>query len=95
MTVLDLSLDDRNKLFCSSRSALGNYYLWRRGYDLRQHLSKSTFYRHRKILLTYGVDISVLHPNPERETVVPLQRIIEAVPVAIPDWAYERGLIVS
>lgn len=92
MTILDFSLE---QLYKTNRSVAGTYCYWRRGLDLHQFISKSTYYRHRKVLLTYGVDISVLHPNPERETVVPLQRIIEAVPVSISDWAYERGLIVS
>lgn len=92
MTILDLSVE---QLYEMPRAVSGTYCCWRRGFDLHQLVSKSTYYRHRKVLLTYGVDISVLHPNPERETVVPLQRVIEAVPVVTPDWAYERGLIVT
>ena len=67
--------------------------LWRQGADLRQLLSEPTYFRHRKKLLEYGVDISSMHLEPEHNNVVPLMRIIEAVPVANPAWAYERGLI--
>lgn len=92
MANLDLSLDELQKM---PRVVAGTYLMWRRGFDMSQHLSKSSFYRHRKILLTFDVDISIIHPYPERNNVVPVQRVIEAVPVAVPDWAYERGLIIK
>jgi hypothetical protein len=41
------------------------------------------------------VEISAMHLEPEHNNVVPQMRIIEAVPVAIPLWAYERGLIAA
>lgn len=77
------------------RAAQSSYQLWRQGADLRQLLPPRTFYRHRSILLEHGVDISSTHLAPEHNNVVPLMRIIEAVPVAIPAWAYERGLIAA
>lgn len=77
------------------RTVQGSYQLWRQGADLRQLLAKPTFYRHRKELLQYGIDINAMHLAPEHNNVVPLMRIIEAVPVAIPAWAYERGLIAA
>ena len=73
----------------------GSYTLWRQGADLRQLLAQNTFYRHRRELLTYGVDISAMHLTPEHNNIVPLMRIIEAVPVSNPTWAYERGLIAA
>ncbi|MDD2661599.1 MAG: phage/plasmid replication protein, II/X family [Methylococcales bacterium] len=73
----------------------GTYQLWRQGADLRQLLSRPTFYRNRKELLAYGVDINSTCLAPEHNNVVPLMRIIEAVPVSIPTWAYERGLIAA
>jgi II/X family phage/plasmid replication protein len=72
-----------------------SYKNWRDGVDLRQFLNKPTFYRHRKQLLDYGIDISAPHLTPEQNNVVPMMRIIEAVPVAIPSWAYERGLVAA
>jgi II/X family phage/plasmid replication protein len=77
------------------RTVQGSYQLWRQGANLRELLAKPTFYRHRKLLLEYGVDIAVNHLAPEFNNVVPMMRIIEAVPVAIPSWAYERGLIAA
>ncbi len=63
------------------------YLSWKEGYDVKSIMSKPTFYRHRKRLIEHGVDISIpktTKPN----NVVPLMRIIEAVPAEIPDWAY-------
>jgi II/X family phage/plasmid replication protein len=77
------------------RAVYGTYQHWRQGIDLRQFLAKPTFYRHRKILLEHGIDINATHLAPEHNNVVPLMRIIEAVPVANPAWAYERGLIAA
>ncbi|TRW99936.1 phage/plasmid replication protein, II/X family, partial [Candidatus Methylobacter oryzae] len=77
------------------RALMGTYQLWRQGADVRQLLSKPTYFRQRKLLLEYGVDISAMHLAPEQNNVVPMMRIIEAVPVAIPAWAYERGLIAA
>lgn len=65
----------------------GTYTLWREGYDLMSHMTKRTFYRHRKELLEYGVDITHKAPPRDKSNVVPLLRIIEAVPAAFPEWA--------
>lgn len=77
------------------RTLQGSFQLWRQGADLRQLLAKNTFYRHRRELLEYGIDINATHLAPEQNNVVPMMRIIEAVPVANPVWAYERGLIAA
>jgi II/X family phage/plasmid replication protein len=77
------------------RCLQGSYQLWRQGADLRQLLPHNTFYRHRKALQAYGIDINAPCLAPEHNNVVPLMRIIEAVPVATPAWAYERGLIAA
>ncbi len=73
----------------------GTYTLWRQGADLRQLLAQNTFYRHRKALLEFGIELNATCLAPEHNNVVPMLRIIEAVPVAIPSWAYERGLIAA
>jgi len=77
------------------RTLQGTYQLWRQGADLRQLLAKPTFYRHRSMLIEYGIDIAAMHLEPEYNNVVPLIRVIEAKPVGIPQWAYERGLIAA
>lgn len=70
----------------------GVYALWRNGDDLRATMSKTAFYRWRKQLLAYGIDISVVQPS-TKSNVIPLVRYLEAVPASIPDWAYEKGLV--
>ncbi|MEM9764128.1 MAG: phage/plasmid replication protein, II/X family [Pseudomonadota bacterium] len=61
------------------------YLLWAAGEDVREVLSRPTFYRHRKSLMAHGIDIAV--PGKERpKKVVPVLRVLEAKPACI-----ERG----
>ena len=70
------------------------YTAWANGEDLRQVLSRPTFYRYRTKLLEHGVDISIVQDKEaEQSNVVPMIRYLEAVPMGIPDWAYEKGLV--
>ena len=68
------------------------YQAWLNGDDLKTVLPRPTFYRYRKQILEYGVDISSKSPK-EKSNVIPLIRVLEAKPVGIPDWAYERNLV--
>jgi II/X family phage/plasmid replication protein len=86
-----LTLSGEMRLGPSERDALSRelrktYELWASGSDVRELLSRRTFYRHRARLLPLGVDIAVAQPNP-RANVVPLVRYIEAVPAPVPQWA--------
>jgi len=67
------------------------YDSWSSGKDLRSILSRPTFYRYRKELLNHGIDISVKQPE-KPNNVIPLIRVLEAVPASIPDWAYGTNL---
>ena len=70
------------------------YTAWANGEDLRQVLSRPTFYRYRTRLMEYGIDISIVKDiEKEQSNVVPMIRYLEAVPMGIPDWAYERNLV--
>ena len=70
------------------------YTAWVNGEDLRQVLSRPTFYRYRTRLMEYGIDISIVKDiEKEQSNVVPMIRYLEAVPMGIPDWAYEKGLV--
>lgn len=62
------------------------YQAWESGSDLRAILPARTFYRHRAALLPHGVDIATLVPR-EVSNVVPLFKVLEAVPVGVPEWA--------
>ena len=68
------------------------YQAWLNGDDLKSVLSRPTFYRYRKQILEYGIDISTKSLK-EKNNVIPLIRVLEAQPVGIPDWAYEKNLV--
>lgn len=70
------------------------YLLWNTGADPKKSLTERTYYRHRSELLKYGVDINFLPDSiTKMDNVVPLVRVLEAVPAEIPTWAYEQNLI--
>jgi II/X family phage/plasmid replication protein len=70
------------------------YLHWYNGVDLRSILTKATYYRHRKALLEYGIDIALRKETKKRPSnVVPLIRILEAQPASIPQWAFDQGLV--
>lgn len=70
------------------------YTAWVNGEDLRRVLSRPTFYRYRTRLLEYGIDISIVKDiEKEQSNVLPMIRYLEAVPMGIPDWAYQKGLV--
>jgi II/X family phage/plasmid replication protein len=72
------------------------YCLWEKGCDLKNTMKKATFHRHRNELLRYDVDIANQPDNITKlNNVVPLIRVLEAKPEAIPSWAYELKLIAS
>ncbi|TLT78968.1 phage/plasmid replication protein, II/X family, partial [Acinetobacter baumannii] len=68
------------------------YQTWLKGEDLLTIMSKSAFKGCRSEMLKYGIDISTKSPK-EKNNVIPLIRVLEAKPVGIPDWAYERNLV--
>lgn len=72
-----------DSLFPAQRTA---YAAWEAGNDLRQMMSRPSFYRLRAKLLPHGVDIATVMPR-EVSNVVPLFKVLEAVPVGVPDWA--------
>lgn len=85
---------DQSILETLPKSLTPVYALWEQGQDLRRFYSKAQFYKRRKQLLEYGVDISILKDsNSEQSNIVPMIRYLEAVPMCIPDWAYSKGLV--
>lgn len=67
------------------------YLAWKAGDDLSAALPKSSFYRYRRALLPYGIDLAVKVADP-LANVVPLVRTIEATPVDVPSWALGTDL---
>jgi II/X family phage/plasmid replication protein len=68
------------------------YQAWLNGDDLKSVFTHRTFYRVRKQMEKYGIDISTKSPK-EKNNVIPLIRVLEAKPVGIPDWAYDKKLV--
>jgi len=69
------------------------YTLWLEGHDLRDMMSKATYYRHCIELKELGINIDLRPESTQKSNVVPLIRILEAQPANIPNFAFERGLI--
>ena len=70
------------------------YQSWLDGHDLRTILTRPTFYRHRKSLLAYGIDISIKQDRKEAESsnVVPIRVVLVGKPVTVPEWALNTPL---
>ena len=70
------------------------YLLWQSGENLKDIISIRTFYRHRKALLKYDIDISIPRPSkPKTADVIPLGRVLELKPCGPPEWAYGTPLM--
>ena len=85
---------DQSILETLPKSLTPVYALWEQGQDLRRFYSKTAFYRWRTKLLEHGIDISIVKDlDAEPSNIVPMIRYLEAVPMGIPDWAYQKGLV--
>lgn len=73
------------------RRLRSTYALWETGHDCALFMKRASYYAHRKDLLVYGIDIS--KPKVSVTNVVPLIRVIEARPKAIPTWAENTPLL--
>lgn len=62
------------------------YLSWLAGHDLRAVMSRPSFYRLRAKLLPHGIDIATVQQQ-DASNVVPMIRVLEAVPAGVPDWA--------
>lgn len=75
------------------RHIQSTYLLWKQGSNLREILPHNTFFRHRRELLVFGIDINFYCETPDKNNIIPLVRVLEARPAEIPQWIYEKGLI--
>jgi II/X family phage/plasmid replication protein len=69
------------------------YTAWRMGENLSELMPKTSFYRYRKQLREYGIDIAIRCETHDRSNVVALIRVLEAKPCQIPQWAFDAGLV--
>ena len=66
---------------------LGVYILWRGGHDLRSIYPRNTFYRYRREMLPYDLDIGVIQAV-AHDNVIPLVRALRPEGIsAVPSWA--------
>jgi II/X family phage/plasmid replication protein len=85
------TVDDIERL---PRALRATFNLWKMGFDLRQQLSKPTYFRHKKIIFDrLGIDISVIQPKDAR--IIPLRQVISMnfEPAPIPEFAVKRNLV--
>lgn len=76
------------------RALQSTYLLWKGGHDLRARLAKPTFYRHRKELLPYGIDINLPCDRSEHASnVIRLKTVLEAKPCQIPNVFFDNDFI--
>ena len=66
--------------------------LYLKGDDLRQMLSRATFFRHAKFLRGYGLDIGEPRNVQQFPTVL---RVIDMQPVSAPSWYWNRSKFVD
>jgi len=98
MMLQNLNIADANMLDTTVIDGLptrlkGVYQLWLDGYDLRTMYPKNTFYRYRRSLMGYGVDISIKQDRAtESSNVVPIKVVLVGKPVSVPDWAINSPL---
>lgn len=74
---------DVNEITDLPRQVLSTYRMWAAGDDVINKISRATFYRHRKELIPYGVDIAI------KSNVVSLKtktRVIKLGPASMPEW---------
>ncbi|MGE6463795.1 phage/plasmid replication protein, II/X family [Pseudoalteromonas tetraodonis] len=91
MTEQSIRPDD---LFDIPKFAKSSYLMWSKGIDVREVHSIRKYYKDRKALLEFGIDISVPKPSiDENLNVINLKKTLELKPAGVPDWAYGTKLM--
>ncbi|AOE85528.1 phage/plasmid replication protein, II/X family [Pseudomonas sp. TCU-HL1] len=71
----------------------GTYALWKQGHDLKEMMPNGTYYRHREVLMGFGIDINIRCDRRDDSNVIPMIRVLEAKPAAIPSFFFEKNLV--
>lgn len=66
------------------------YDLWNDGHDLKGRYSKAKYFRIKKELLRYGIDISAKRA---KSNVIQLSRVLQVKPVETPQWIRENRVL--
>jgi II/X family phage/plasmid replication protein len=93
-----INMTDQIKLPTETANNLPNrlkstYTLWSEGHDLISVMSKATYYRQRKLLIDNGINIDIQACEVSTSNVIPMLRVVEAVPASIPEWAFAKNVI--
>jgi II/X family phage/plasmid replication protein len=88
---LEFNLKDREFDLDSLPTSLRTTYVaWTTGADVRNLLTRATYFRYRgQLLKLAGIDISVPPPVQPTAEIIPLRRVIDVKPCGRPDWADE------
>lgn len=69
------------------------YTAWKAGTDMKASLSRPTFYRYRRQLLPFGVDLAAMQPSKrDPSNVIPLRVTLVGKPATVPSWAIGTAL---
>lgn len=60
--------------------------MWLSGLNVRELMSQATFYRHRREILDYGVDISIRYCAEDKTKKAPIVSIVQLTSAPRPDW---------
>lgn len=71
----------------------GTYALWKQGFDLKDMMPNGTYYRHRDVLMSCGIDINIRCDRRDDSNVIPMIRVLEAVPARIPQFFFDHNLV--
>lgn len=99
ISMLDNALLVEADLADMPRRLLGAYHIWLAGQDMRRVYSRAQFYRLRRSLRDYGIDIGVSRPvlvraEPEYACGAPLRSFLVRS-LDVPEWSRGTGLLVA
>ena len=69
------------------RPIRSTYLMHREGVDVSTMMSRATYYKHRRQLMAFGVDISIPFDKEHTAEIIPLKRVLTGQPYSAPQWA--------
>ena len=94
MKQLEIDFEERKEILSRGSTEIDNlsslpkpllstYRMWQAGDDITEKLSRNIFYKHRRELLPYGIDIAIKSNISQLKTKT---RVIRLGPVSPPEW---------
>jgi II/X family phage/plasmid replication protein len=84
--------DNAHKIIDLPNSLKGTFAIWNSGQHVKSIIPKRTYYRHRKALLAYDIDIALLKPVKPTAKILSFTKVLEMKPAGIPEWARGTNL---